>query len=52
MSATGEFITPPIYTDISGLSATLFRVRLQNYYSEILINDKGQVLTKGFKKGN
>lgn len=46
MNDKGEFITKPIYTNIMGLSPTLFRAVLQDGHSEVLINEQGQVLSK------
>lgn len=46
MNKYGEFITKPIYTNISGLSPVLFRATLQDNSSEILINTRGEVLSK------
>lgn len=46
MNKYGEFITKPIYTNITGLSPVLFRATLQDHTSEILINTKGEVLSK------
>lgn len=42
----GRFITRPIYTSIYGISPTLFRAIMQDYYSEVLINEKGEVLSR------
>lgn len=42
----GRFITRPIYTSIYGISPTLFRAIMQDYYSEVLINEKGEILSR------
>lgn len=44
MNDKGKFLTMPIYTNIRGLSPTLFRATLQDDESEVLINEKGEVL--------
>lgn len=45
MNSKGEFITKPIYTTIYGLSPHLFRAILQDHHSEVLINERGQVMS-------
>ncbi|MCQ2334970.1 MAG: WG repeat-containing protein [Paludibacteraceae bacterium] len=46
MNDKGEFITKPIYTTIYGLGPHLFRAILLDGHSEVLINERGQVLSK------
>ncbi len=46
VDSNGRFITRPIYTDIYGISPTLFRAIMQDYYSEVLINEKGEILSR------
>ena len=50
MNKKGEIITPPIYTGIDGLGPKLFRAILQDNYSEVLIDDKGNVVSDLAKK--
>lgn len=45
MNSKGEFLTKPIYTTIYGLSPHLFRAILQDHLSEVLINERGQVMS-------
>ncbi|MGN1247351.1 MAG: WG repeat-containing protein, partial [Paludibacteraceae bacterium] len=45
MNSKGEFLTKPIYTTIYGLSPHLFRAILQDHHSEVLINERGQVMS-------
>ncbi|MBS7377022.1 MAG: WG repeat-containing protein [Paludibacteraceae bacterium] len=45
MNNKGEFITQPIYTVIRGLGPHLFRATLQDGFSEVIINEKGEVLS-------
>lgn len=42
----GGIITPPIYTDIVGITPTLFKAQLQDWTSMVLIDQKGKVLSK------
>lgn len=42
----GGIITKPIYTDISGITPTLFKAQLQDWTSMVIIDQKGQVLSK------
>lgn len=46
INSKGEIITPPIYTDIAGITPTLFKAQLQDWNSVVLINQNGQVLSK------
>lgn len=46
MSVSGEFITAPIYSNISALGPRTFRATLPDTYSEVIINEKGQVLSR------
>ncbi|MBQ7490208.1 MAG: WG repeat-containing protein [Bacteroidales bacterium] len=46
IDSKGGFITPPIYTDISGITPTLFKARLQDWVSIVMIDNKGNVLSK------
>jgi len=41
----GKIITPPIYTDLSGITATLFRARLKDHSSMVIIDTKGNVVS-------
>ncbi|MCR4964494.1 MAG: WG repeat-containing protein [Bacteroidales bacterium] len=45
MNSRGQFITPPIYTDITGISPTLFKATLQDYISIVLIDQNGNVIS-------
>ncbi len=49
VNSKGEFITPPIYTDISGITPTLFKAQLQDWTSMVIIDQKGKVLSKVVK---
>ena len=51
MNSRGQFITPPIYTDITGISPTLFEATLQDDYSMVIIDQNGKVVS-GVKAGN
>ncbi|MBO7647734.1 MAG: WG repeat-containing protein [Bacteroidales bacterium] len=51
MNNRGQFITAPIYTDISGISPTLFEATLQDYSSVVIIDQNGNVIS-GIKSGN
>ena len=44
IDSKGKVVTPPIYTDISGITATLFRARLQDWSSIVIIDTKGNVV--------
>lgn len=46
INSMGEIITPPIYTDISGITPTLFKAQLQDWTSMVIIDQKGNVLSK------
>lgn len=46
MDRFGHFLTMPVYTDIIGLNATTFRAILQDNSSEVLIDSKGNVLSR------
>ncbi|MBR1808188.1 MAG: WG repeat-containing protein [Paludibacteraceae bacterium] len=46
MDRFGHFLTMPVYTDIIGLNATTFRAILQDGHSEVLIDSKGNVLSR------
>lgn len=46
VNSKGEIITPPIYTDISGITPTLFKAQLQDWTSMVIIDQKGNVLSK------
>lgn len=46
IDSQGNIITPPIYTDISCLTPTLFKARLQDWISIVIIDNKGNVLSK------
>ena len=46
IDSRGEIITPPIYTEISCLTPTLFTARLQDWTSTVIIDEKGTVLSK------
>lgn len=45
INSKGQFITPPIYTSITGVSKTLFCATLQNYYSKVFIDQNGNVIS-------
>ena len=45
IDSKGAIITPPIYTDISSLTPTLFKARLQDWTSIVIIDQKGRVLS-------
>ena len=45
IDSKGKIITPPIYTDISGVTPTLFKARLQDWGSVVLIDTKGNVVS-------
>ena len=45
IDSKGKIITPPIYTDISGITATLFKARLQDWRSIVIIDTKGNVVS-------
>ena len=46
LDSKGGIITPPIYTDITGLTPTLFKATLQDWNSIVIIDQKGNVLSK------
>lgn len=46
MSARGEFLTAPIYSGIYALSAGTFRAQLADSYSEVIINSRGEVISR------
>ena len=46
INSKGEVITPPIYTDITGITPTLFKAQLQDWNSMVIIDQKGNVLSK------
>lgn len=46
VDSKGEIITPPIYTDITGITPTLFKAQLQDWTSMVIIDQKGNVLSK------
>ena len=46
IDSQGGFITPPIYTDITGLTPTMFKATLQDWSSMVIIDHKGNVLSK------
>jgi len=45
MDKTGRFITPPLYTDLYGFGPDLFRAILQDGFSEVIIDKKGNVIS-------
>ena len=45
INSKGEIITPPIYTDISGISPTLFKAQLKDWTSMVIIDQKGNVIS-------
>ena len=46
IDSKGGIITPPIYTDITGITPTLFKAQLQDWTSMVIIDQKGNVLSK------
>lgn len=46
IDSKGGFITPPIYTDITGLTPTMFKATLQDWMSMVIIDQNGNVLSK------
>lgn len=46
IDSEGKIITPPIYTDITGLTHTLFKAQLQDWRSMVIIDQNGNVLSK------
>jgi len=46
MSRSGEFLTAPIYRDIQALGPCTFRATLLGSWSEVIIDEKGRVLSK------
>lgn len=49
IDSKGGIITPPIYTEIEGLTPTLFKATLQDWNSMVIIDQKGNVLSKVVK---
>lgn len=45
INSKGQFLTPPIYTYIIGITPTLFCATLQDGYSKVFINQNGQVVS-------
>lgn len=45
INSKGEFITPPIYTSINGITATLFTATLKDYSSKVFIDQNGNVIS-------
>ena len=45
IDSKGKIITPPIYTNISGITPTLFKARLQDWSSIVIIDTKGNVIS-------
>lgn len=45
INSQGNFITPPIYTSITGVSKTLFCATLQDYFSKVFIDQNGNVIS-------
>lgn len=45
IDSKGKIITPPIYTDISGITPTLFRACLKDNLSIVIIDTKGNVVS-------
>ena len=46
IDSEGKIITPPIYTDITGLTHTLFKAQVQDWRSMVIIDQNGNVLSK------
>lgn len=46
IDSVGGIITPPIYTNITGITPTLFKAQLQDWSSIVIIDQKGNVLSK------
>lgn len=46
IDSKGVVITPPIYTNITGISPTLFKAQLQDWNSIVIIDQKGKVISK------
>lgn len=46
INSKGQFITPPIYTSITGISPVLFCATLKDYYSKVFIDQKGKVISQ------
>lgn len=44
MNKKGKLITPPIYTDITGLTEELFCAQLQDWVTIVIINTKGEII--------
>lgn len=45
INSKGVIITPPIYTDISGITPTLFTARLKDWTSIVIIDQHGKVVS-------
>jgi len=45
MDQYGHFITPPIYTELYGFGPKLFRAILQDEHSEVIIDQKGHIIS-------
>ena len=45
ITSQGKIVTPPIYTSIEGVSATLFTATLKDGWSKIFIDKNGKVLS-------
>lgn len=45
INSRGQFITPPIYTSINGVSPTLFSATLQDGWSKVFIDQNGNVIS-------
>jgi hypothetical protein len=48
----GEFITPPLYSDITGISPTLFAATLQDGQSIVIIDQDGNVTREIISKSS
>lgn len=46
INSKGQFITPPIYTSIYGITPTLFCATLQDCYSKVFIDQNGNVISR------
>lgn len=44
MTKNGKCITPPIYTDIRGLTEELFCAQLEDWETKVIINTKGEII--------
>lgn len=45
IDSKGKVITPPIYTDITGITPTLFKATLKDWMSIVIIDTKGNVIS-------